>query len=147
MPVNGQGATISIAPFAGPPKCRDLLAIGWMPSENPCKDRLGAVTISMALHSFFKILGRKDVRVKKQKKRPGRDIEKSCSKGQFVAKLRRLADCIEQNKRFQVQVAGEKILIPPTAIISIEHERGSSQEEVEFQLKWPLEKRAKKASA
>jgi len=43
------------------------------------------------------------------------------------------------------QVAGEKILIPPTAIISIEHERGTSQEEVEFQLKWPLERTAKKA--
>jgi hypothetical protein len=45
--------------------------------------------------------GRKDVEVKKQKKRPGRDIEKSYSKGQFVAKLRRLADCIEQNKLFK----------------------------------------------
>jgi len=101
----------------------------------------------MAWHSLLKILGRKDVRVKNQKKRSDRDIEKSCSKGQFVAKLRRLADCIEQNKRFQVQVAGEKILIPPTAIISIEHERGSSQEEVEFQLKWQLERTAKKASA
>jgi hypothetical protein len=42
-------------------------------------------------------------------------------------------------------MAGEKILIPPTAIISIEHERGTSQEEVEFQLKWPLERTAKKA--
>jgi hypothetical protein len=58
----------------------------------------------------LQIIGRKDVEVKKQKKRPGRDIEKSCSNGQFVAKLCRLADCIEQNKRFQVQVAGEKNL-------------------------------------
>ena len=65
---------------------------------------------------------------------------------QFVAKLRRLADCIEQNKRFQVQVAGEKILIPPTATISIEHERGSSQEEVEFQLKWQIERKVKMAN-
>jgi amphi-Trp domain-containing protein len=84
--------------------------------------------------------------VKKQKKRPGRDIEKSYSKGQFVAKLRRLADCIEQSKRFQVQVAGEKIMIPPTAIISIEHERGSSEEEVEFQLRWPLGRKVKMAN-
>jgi len=84
--------------------------------------------------------------VKKQKKRPGRDIQKDYPKGQFVAKLRRLADCIEQNKRFQVQVAGEKILIPPTAIISIEHERGSSEEEVEFQLKWQIERKVKMAN-
>jgi len=84
--------------------------------------------------------------VKKQKKRLGRDIQKDYPKGQFVAKLRRLADCIEQNKRFQVQVAGEKILIPPTAIISIEHERGSSEEEVEFQLKWQIERKVKMAN-
>ncbi len=83
--------------------------------------------------------------VKIQKNRPRRDIEKCYPKGQFVAKLRRLADCIEQSKRFEIHLAGEKILIPPTAIISIEHERGSSQEEVEFQLKWQLERKVKKA--
>ena len=79
------------------------------------------------------------------KKRSKRDIEKCYPQRQFVAKLRRLADCIEQSKRFEIHLAGEKILIPPTATISIEHERGSSQEEVEFQLKWPLERTAKKA--
>jgi hypothetical protein len=42
-------------------------------------------------------------------------------------------------------LAGEKISIPPTAIISIEHERGASEEEIEFQIKWPLEGKTKKA--
>lgn len=74
-----------------------------------------------------------------QKKRAKRDIEKGYPAKQFVAKLRRLADCIEQGKRFQIQVAGERLSIPPTAIINIEHERGESEEEVEFQLKWPLD--------
>ena len=83
--------------------------------------------------------------MKMQKNRPRRDIEKCYPQRQFVAKLRRLADCIEQSKRFEIHLAGEKILIPPTATISIEHERGSSEEEVEFQLKWPLERTAKKA--
>jgi amphi-Trp domain-containing protein len=83
--------------------------------------------------------------VKIQKNRPKRDIEKSFSKRQFVAKLRRLADCIEQSKRFEIQLAGENISIPPTAIISIEHERGASAEEIEFQIKWPLEGKTKKA--
>ena len=74
-----------------------------------------------------------------QKKRRRRDIEKNYSVKQFVKKLRRLADCIEQGQRFQIRVAGERISIPATAIINIEHERGDLSEEVEFQLKWPLD--------
>lgn len=74
-----------------------------------------------------------------QKKRPDRDIEKNYPAKQFVKKLRRLADCIEQGRRFRIQVAEERISISPNAIINIEHERGSTVEEVEFQLKWPLD--------
>ncbi len=77
-----------------------------------------------------------------RKKRQKRDIEKNYSPKQFVAKLRRLADCVEQGKRFRIQVAGERISIPPNAIINIEHERGDSEEEVEFQLKWSLDRRS-----
>ena len=77
-----------------------------------------------------------------RKKRQKRDIEKNYSTKQFVAKLRRIADCIEQGKRFRIQVAGERISIPPNAIINIEHERGDSEEEVEFQLKWSLDQRS-----
>ena len=77
-----------------------------------------------------------------RKKRQKRDIEKNYSTKQFVAKLRRIADCIEQGKRFRIQVAGERISIPPNAIINIEHERGDSEEEVEFQLKWSLDRRS-----
>jgi amphi-Trp domain-containing protein len=76
-----------------------------------------------------------------QKKRRKRDIEKNYPVTQFVKKLRRLADCIEQGWKFQIQVAGERISIPATAIINIEHERGATSEEVEFQLKWLLEKK------
>jgi hypothetical protein len=35
-------------------------------------------------------------------------------------------------------VAGERVSVAPDATISIEHERGSSEEEIEFQLKWSL---------
>ncbi|MBM3286768.1 MAG: amphi-Trp domain-containing protein [Candidatus Eisenbacteria bacterium] len=73
-------------------------------------------------------------------KKAKRDIEKDYPPKQFATKLRRLADCIEQGKRFRLQVAGERISIPPTATINIEHERGGSEEEVEFQLKWSLSK-------
>ena len=72
-------------------------------------------------------------------RRRKRDIEKDYPAKQFVAKLRRLADSIEQGKRFRIQVAGERVSVPPTATINIEHERGSSEEEIEFQLKWRLD--------
>ncbi len=74
----------------------------------------------------------------KRKKRTKRDVEKDYPARQFVAKLRRLADCIEEGKRFRIQVAGERVSIPPTAQINIEHERGSAEEEIEFQLSWKL---------
>jgi amphi-Trp domain-containing protein len=65
-----------------------------------------------------------------------RDIEKGYSTQQMVTKLRRLADCLEQNKPFRIQIAGERINIPAKAIFNIEHEREGNSEEVEFQFKW-----------
>jgi amphi-Trp domain-containing protein len=67
-----------------------------------------------------------------------RDIEKEYPTKQFVKKLRRLADCLESNKRFRIQVAKERVYVPADAIINIEHERGSKEEEIEFQLKWKI---------
>jgi amphi-Trp domain-containing protein len=78
-----------------------------------------------------------------QKKRRKRDIEKNYPVKQFVKKLRRLADCIEQGQKFQIQVAGERVSIPATSIINIEHEREGSSEELEFQLKWSLDQPAR----
>ena len=71
-------------------------------------------------------------------KKKSRDLEKAYPAKQFVEKLRRLADCTEQGKRFRIQVAGERITVPPDAVVNIEHERGKSSEEIEFQLKWSL---------
>ena len=69
-------------------------------------------------------------------KKGKRDIEKSYPVKQFVQKLRRLADAIENGKRFQIQIAGERITVPADAVFNIEHERGKESEEIEFQLKW-----------
>ena len=74
-----------------------------------------------------------------RKRRAKRDVEKDYPTKQFVAKLRRLADCLEDSKRFRIQIAGERVSIPPNARIDIEHERGSDEEEIEFQLKWALD--------
>jgi amphi-Trp domain-containing protein len=65
-----------------------------------------------------------------------RDIEKDYPLPEFVAKLRRLADAIENGERFEIQVAGERIYVPARATFNIEHERGEDGEELEFQIKW-----------
>jgi amphi-Trp domain-containing protein len=67
-----------------------------------------------------------------------RDVQKSYSVPEVVAKLRRLADALESEQPFRIQVAGERIHVPAHAEFSIEHERGDDDEEVEFQLKWQL---------
>lgn len=66
----------------------------------------------------------------------GRDIEKAYPRAQFVAKLRRLADAIETERAFTIQVAGERLRIPADAEFNIEHERSGSEQELEFQLRW-----------
>lgn len=65
-----------------------------------------------------------------------RDIEKGYSKADFVAKLRRLADAIENGDRFDIQVAGERVYVPVRAEFTVEHERSDDEEEIEFQIKW-----------
>ncbi|WP_419902660.1 amphi-Trp domain-containing protein [Kiloniella sp.] len=72
--------------------------------------------------------------------KPERDIEKTYPIEDFIAKLRRLADSLEQNKSFEIQIAGERIYVPVRAIYNIEHERGDGEEEIEFQIKWDTAK-------
>lgn len=67
-----------------------------------------------------------------------RDIEREYPQKQFIEKLRRLADCIESGKQFRIQIAGERVAVPPYATINIEHERGRETEEIEFQLRWKI---------
>ena len=71
-------------------------------------------------------------------KKKERDIEKTYTTKQMVAKLRRLADSLENGKQYKIQIAGEKISIPTKAVFNIEHERRKKTEEVEFQFKWEL---------
>ena len=69
-------------------------------------------------------------------KKKDRDVVRQYSIHQTVAKLRRLANCLERRKPFKVGIAGEKISVPARAILNIEHEREGNSEEVEFQFKW-----------
>ena len=68
-----------------------------------------------------------------------RDVERFPSVEDAVAKLRRLADALEADKPFRIQIAGERIRVPRRARLSIEHERGDDEEEIEFQLKWTVD--------
>jgi amphi-Trp domain-containing protein len=71
--------------------------------------------------------------------KPERDVEKGYPKADFVAKLRRLADAIENGSRFEIQIAGERIYVPARTQFTIEHERSDDEEEIEFQIKWTRE--------
>jgi len=72
-------------------------------------------------------------------RKPQRDVEKTYTRAQFVAKLRRFADSVEVGEAFVIQIAGERIHVPARAVFNIEHERGSDGEEIEFQMKWKAE--------
>lgn len=67
----------------------------------------------------------------------GVDVEKSYSTKETIDKLRRLADALEQEKTFEIQIAGERIYVPPYVRIEFEYERDEDgSEEVEIELKW-----------
>ncbi|MCA1659085.1 MAG: amphi-Trp domain-containing protein [Verrucomicrobiaceae bacterium] len=69
-------------------------------------------------------------------KQKARDLERTYSRSQFVAKLRRLADPLESKRPFTIQIAAERLHIGADAHFDIEHERAGGEEELEFQLKW-----------
>ena len=69
-------------------------------------------------------------------RKPDRDIEKDYPLPEFIDKLRRLAVALEQGRRFEIQIAGERISVPVRARFNIEHERGDGEEEIEFQITW-----------
>ena len=66
----------------------------------------------------------------------GRDVERDCSVEEFVSTLRRIADSLEQDASFRIQVRGLRFTVPKTAELSIEHEAEDGEEELELQLKW-----------
>jgi amphi-Trp domain-containing protein len=68
-----------------------------------------------------------------------RDLTRAYGRAHFVAKLRRLADAIESERGFTIQVARERLRVPASAIFNIEHERSGKKQELEFQLRWPSE--------
>ena len=69
--------------------------------------------------------------------RRDRDLERTYSRAQFVAKLRRLADALEAGEAFTIQVANERLRVPADTSFTVEHERSDGVDELEFQVRWP----------
>lgn len=73
-------------------------------------------------------------------------MEKRYPQKAFIAKLRRLADALENDRQFSIQINGERVHVPMSVSIGIEHERGTEEEEIEFQLKWKCNRKSSKNS-
>ncbi len=65
-----------------------------------------------------------------------KEVEKSYATKEVVAKLRRLADALEAEKTFEIQVAGERIYVPPYASVEFEYAREGEEEELEIEIRW-----------
>ena len=62
----------------------------------------------------------------------------STTKTEVVAKLRRLADALEQQKAFEIQIAGQRVYMPASATVTVEfeYERTADEEELELEVSW-----------
>lgn len=67
---------------------------------------------------------------------PEIDVEKIYSTTEVVGKLRRLADALEADKTFEIQIAGERIYVPPYATVEFEYEKTDDGEELEIEIRW-----------
>jgi len=65
-----------------------------------------------------------------------KDVEKSYSTKEVAAKLRRLADALEGEKTFEIQIAGERVYVPPYATVEFEYQREGDDEQIEIELNW-----------
>jgi amphi-Trp domain-containing protein len=73
---------------------------------------------------------------KKTKEAEEVEIEKGYNKAQTAAKLRRLADALENNKPFEIQISGKKIVVPVDAEIDFEYEEDGDEKELEIEISW-----------
>lgn len=68
--------------------------------------------------------------------KPEIDVEKSYSTKATIEKLKRLAAALEAEETFEIQIAGERVYVPPYATVEIEYERTDDEEGIEIELKW-----------
>jgi amphi-Trp domain-containing protein len=64
------------------------------------------------------------------------EVEKSYTNRENAAKLRRLADALENGKAFEIQIAGNRIYVPASAEIEFEYERDGDEQQIEIEINW-----------
>ncbi len=67
------------------------------------------------------------------------DVEKQYSRSESIDKLRRLADALENEEYFQIQIDHHRVNVPPRADIEFEYEAEGMDEEIEIEIKWTRE--------
>ena len=65
-----------------------------------------------------------------------KDVMRSYPRQEFVQKIRRFADSVENEETFRITVDGEPIYVPDGAEFSIEHIISDRGHELEFQVIW-----------
>lgn len=69
-----------------------------------------------------------------------RDVERKITRQDLVHTLRRVADAVEKNAPFRIQIAGKRFTVPAGATFSIEHEVEGDSSELEIQFSWTVSK-------
>ena len=68
------------------------------------------------------------------------ELEKTYGSAAIANKLRRIADAIEQNKGFQIQINKQRIYVPVDVHVEFEYEEDSDECELEIEMKWKKNK-------
>ena len=64
------------------------------------------------------------------------EVEKSYANRDAAAKLRRLAEALEEGRAFEIQIAGRRVYVPAHASVEFEYEGGDDEGELEIEVKW-----------
>lgn len=64
------------------------------------------------------------------------ELEKIYGASAVANKLRRIADAIEQNKGFQIQIRKKRIYVPVDVCVEFEYEEESDEYELGIEIKW-----------
>jgi amphi-Trp domain-containing protein len=68
------------------------------------------------------------------------ELEKTYGASAVANKLRRIADAIEQNKGFQIQVKNQRIYVPVDVCVEFEYEEEGDEYELGIEIKWEKSK-------
>ncbi len=64
------------------------------------------------------------------------DVEKAYANKEVAAKLRRLADALEQGKPFEIQIAGKRVYMSANPTVEFEYQQDGDEEEIEIEVAW-----------